>query len=89
LPEADSRRGIVAYIGPVPEIPGGPVAAPWVGVLLDEPVGKNDGSVAGKKYFNVPDGKKRGVFVRPDRVEVGDFKPELDDELEDDDMEEM
>jgi tubulin-folding cofactor B len=87
----DGRRGSVAYVGPIPEIPGGPALAPWVGVLLDEPVGKNDGSIAGKRYFDVPENKLRGVFVRPERVEVGNFKPELDDELDglDDDMEEM
>jgi tubulin-specific chaperone B len=88
MPESDARRGMVAYVGPVPEIPGGPAQAPWIGVLLDEPVGKNDGSVKGKKYFDVPGGGPRGVFVRPERVEIGDFKPEWDDGL-DDEMEEM
>ncbi|RFU32699.1 hypothetical protein B7463_g3652, partial [Scytalidium lignicola] len=57
----DSRRGVVMYVGEVPEIPG--AIGKWVGVRLDEPVGKNDGSVEGK---------------RPERVEVGDW-PVLDD----------
>merc|ERR1712046_279426 len=32
------------------------------GVALDKPVGKNDGSVQGKKYFECPAG--HGIFVR-------------------------
>lgn len=81
LPESDARRGTVSYIGPVPEIPGIGV---WIGVTLDEPTGKNDGSVKGKRYFEC--GNNCGVFVRPERCEAGDF-PALD--LGDEDMEEL
>ncbi|KAF2180254.1 hypothetical protein K469DRAFT_673080 [Zopfia rhizophila CBS 207.26] len=81
LPESDARRGTVSYIGPVPEIPG---LGAWIGVALDEPTGKNDGSVKGKKYFEC--GKSHGVFVRPERCEAGDFPP-LD--MGDEDMEEL
>ncbi|KAM0463521.1 hypothetical protein ACHAPV_002061 [Trichoderma viride] len=79
----DTRRGEVKYVGDVEEIPGG--AGPWVGVHLDEPVGKNDGSISGKRYWGQPSELKHGVLVRPERVEIGDY-PSLDD-LED--MEEI
>jgi tubulin-folding cofactor B len=85
------RRGAVRFVGPVPAIPypgvdaqaeeADPSALPvWVGIELDEPTGKNDGSVGGTRYFTCP--AKSGVFVKPDKVQVGDFPPlDLDDEL--------
>ncbi|PHH70295.1 hypothetical protein CDD82_7221 [Ophiocordyceps australis] len=79
----DTRRGIVRYVGQVPEIPSG--KGVWVGVELDEPVGKNDGSIAGTRYWGQPAHLKHGVFVRPERIDVGDFPPM--DDLED--MEEI
>ena len=81
LPESDARRGTVSYIGPVPEIPG---VGSWIGVTLDEPTGKNNGTVKGKRYFEC--GNNHGVFVRPERCEVGDF-PALD--MTDEAMEEL
>ena len=78
LPDSDHRRGAVGFIGDVTEIPG---VGAWVGVELDEPTGKNDGSVKGKRYFESK--ANCGVFVRPERVEVGNF-PVLDELLDDD-----
>ncbi|KAK6509559.1 hypothetical protein TWF481_004297 [Arthrobotrys musiformis] len=70
------RRGEVAYVGLVEKIPQGGV---WVGVRLDEPTGKNNGSIDGVRFFEA--GSNHGTFVRPNRVTVGDFPPKsLDDE---------
>ncbi|KAI9803527.1 MAG: hypothetical protein M1825_001870 [Sarcosagium campestre] len=82
----DTRRGTIRYVGPVPEIPAGGsqlAAGWWVGVELDEPVGKNDGSVGGKRYFETSGASRSGVFVRPERLEVGEWPVLRDlDELE-------
>ncbi|RHY35055.1 hypothetical protein DYB32_000461 [Aphanomyces invadans] len=66
------RRGEIAYIGAVQGIPPGE----WVGVRLDMPFGKNDGSQGSQRYFDCK--PLHGVFVRPDSVNVsGEFPPFL------------
>ena len=47
----------------------------WVGVELDEPLGRNDGSVKGRVLFVCE--PNRGVLVRQKNVVVGDY-PEID-----------
>lgn len=50
----------------------------WVGVKYDEPYGKHDGCLNGKRYFETL--PKYGSFVTPSAIEIGDF-PVIDDEL--------
>ncbi|KAI8867168.1 Cap-Gly domain-containing protein [Ramicandelaber brevisporus] len=78
--EDDGRRGTVRYSGEAGFGGGGY----WIGVELDEPLGKHNGTVDGTQYFSCRN--KHGVFVRPDRVKVGDY-PEEDIFASDDDDE--
>lgn len=63
-------RGTVAYVGTTLFSPG-----KWIGVILDEPKGKNNGTVMGKTYFSCKE--SHGMFVRQNSCIV------LDDGVED------
>lgn len=59
------QRGTVAYIGATLFASG-----KWVGVILNEAKGKNDGTVQGKRYFTCEE--NHGIFVR--QSQVSDYK---------------
>jgi len=63
------NRGEVKYVGKIEGLPAGY----WIGVQLDEPLGKNDGTAKGVRIFECP--AKYGLFLRPDRLKTGDFPP--------------
>uniref|UniRef100_A0A1B6C177 Dynactin subunit 1 n=1 Tax=Clastoptera arizonana TaxID=38151 RepID=A0A1B6C177_9HEMI len=55
--KTDGVQGTVAYIGTTFFSTG-----KWIGVILDDPVGKNNGTVQGKEYFQCKE--NHGKFVR-------------------------
>ncbi len=67
-------RGEVAFFGVVDK------KGLFVGVRLDFPMGKNNGTVEGKRYFDAL--AKYGIFVAPTKVLIGDYPPESDNEDE-------
>ena len=57
-----SKYGTLKYIGKIHVAEG-----TWCGIQLDEPLGKNDGSVSGKRYFTCQ--QRYGLFSPLARVE--------------------
>ncbi|VDD77637.1 unnamed protein product [Mesocestoides corti] len=56
-----SRVGTVRFIGPTDF-----AAGDWVGIELDDPLGKNDGSVMGRRYFTCK--PNHGLFSAPSKI---------------------
>ncbi|XP_033149470.1 dynactin subunit 1 [Drosophila busckii] len=61
--------GTIAYVGMTSFAVG-----KWVGVVLDEPKGKNNGSIKGQQYFQCDE--NCGMFVRPTQLRVVTPAPE-------------
>ncbi|CAF1050769.1 unnamed protein product [Adineta steineri] len=57
------KSGRVAYIGPTQFAEG-----EWIGIILDEAQGKNDGSYGDVRYFKT--NANRGLFCRADKVQL-------------------
>ena len=60
---AGTKTGTLRYLGPTDF-----AAGDWAGVELDAPIGKNDGSVGDKKYFECK--PKFGLFAPLHKVSV-------------------
>ncbi|XP_026865068.2 CAP-Gly domain-containing linker protein 1 isoform X5 [Electrophorus electricus] len=56
-----NKAGVIQFLGETQFAPG-----QWAGIVLDEPIGKNDGSVAGVRYFQSE--PLRGIFTRPSKL---------------------
>ena len=57
----DRRKGMIRYSGETQFAPGH-----WFGIELEKPLGKNDGSVNGIRYFHCP--PNFGLFAPPSRI---------------------
>ncbi|KAL9911330.1 dynactin subunit 1 isoform 1-T2 [Glossina fuscipes fuscipes] len=69
-------QGTVAYVGMT-----GFAVGKWVGVVLDEPQGRNNGTIRGQAYFECPD--SYGMFVRPTQLKVVCPAPDSRKSIED------
>ncbi|KAL1914447.1 uncharacterized protein VTP21DRAFT_8899 [Calcarisporiella thermophila] len=61
--EVQGKQGTIRYVGTTSFAPGN-----WVGVELDEPAGKNNGVVQGRRYFMCKE--NYGVFVRSSQIKI-------------------
>ncbi|XP_041742242.2 CAP-Gly domain-containing linker protein 2-like isoform X1 [Coregonus clupeaformis] len=55
------KPGVIAYLGETQFAPG-----QWAGVVLNDLLGKNDGSVGGVRYFECQ--SHQGIFTRPSKL---------------------
>lgn len=59
----DNKKGVVLFIGRTSFATGD-----WIGIKLDKPEGKNDGTVGGEKYFDCE--PNHGLFVKSAQVRL-------------------
>ena len=64
---AGTKTGTLRYLGPTDF-----AAGDWAGVELDAPIGKNDGSVGDKKYFECK--PKFGLFAPLHKVSINKIR---------------
>jgi dynactin complex subunit len=55
------HRAVIRFLGATDFAEG-----EWVGLELEKPIGKHEGTVLGRTYFSTP--KKHGTFVRADAL---------------------
>lgn len=63
--EVNGHRGVVKFIGPTQFAEG-----TWYGIELDEPVGRNDGSVQNRKYFELDKNGLYGIFAKLQSIKL-------------------
>uniref|UniRef100_A0A914E1V4 Dynactin subunit 1 n=1 Tax=Acrobeloides nanus TaxID=290746 RepID=A0A914E1V4_9BILA len=66
--DTDKGKGAVAFYGPTKFADG-----IWVGVILDEQIGKNNGTVQGEKYFECE--PNFGIFIKESQVRLESSTP--------------
>ncbi|XP_047135605.1 CAP-Gly domain-containing linker protein 4 isoform X1 [Hydra vulgaris] len=76
---AGKNIGHARYIGPTEFASGS-----WIGVELIDPVGKNNGTVAGTQYFQCE--PKHGVFAPRSKVQLANFNISEDLDLNEDSL---
>ncbi|GCF00797.1 hypothetical protein ZYGM_001556 [Zygosaccharomyces mellis] len=65
--DVNNHQGIVRYIGYTQFAEG-----IWYGIELDEPAGRNDGSVHNKKYFELEKEGPYGIFAKIQSIKIID-----------------
>uniref|UniRef100_A0A915DLA8 Dynactin subunit 1 n=1 Tax=Ditylenchus dipsaci TaxID=166011 RepID=A0A915DLA8_9BILA len=68
LVDTEKGSGAVAYFGETEFSEG-----TWVGIVLDEPKGKNNGTVKGVSYFACKE--NHGIFIQKDKVRLKQSTP--------------
>ncbi|GAV50285.1 hypothetical protein ZYGR_0U01410 [Zygosaccharomyces rouxii] len=63
--DVNGHHGVVKYIGHTQFAEG-----VWYGIELDEPVGRNDGSVQGKRYFDLEKKGLCGIFAKLQSIKI-------------------
>ncbi|XP_059405745.1 CAP-Gly domain-containing linker protein 1-like isoform X2 [Carassius carassius] len=64
-----NKPGVIQFLGETQFAPG-----QWAGIVLDEPIGKNDGSVSGVRYFQCE--PLKGIFTRPSKLSSTEGEPD-------------